>query len=194
MGGARTPDSRAMHAAAHLRRLSALEYGQPMSNVRPSNPDVVITHPNRESASAKSTRAAVIAIEAASAILLFFLAIVSWEIQLGAMAFQLLMGVLFVYFTYAVINWRSGVLPIAAGTAIFSGVFAAVSVMSWFDRGDEGFNDPLIPEDLIGVLVFAFAVLQLVNLVVSLKAFQQHWQVELEVPRSELHAGSHVTA
>lgn len=165
-----------------------------MSSVRPSSPDVVITHPNRESAAAKSTRAFVIVIEASSAALLFFLAIVSWEVQLGAMAFQLLMGVLFVYFTYAVINWRSGVLPIAAGTAIFSGVFAAVSVMSWFDRGDAGFNEPMIPEELIGVLVLAFAVLQLVNVVVSLTAFQQHWQVELEVPRSELHSSAHVAA
>lgn len=165
-----------------------------MSNVRPSSPDVVITHPNRESASAKSTRAVVIALEAASAILLFFLAIVSWKIQLGAMAFQLFMGALFVYFTYAVINWRSGVLPIAAGTAIFSGVFAAVSVSSWFDRGDEGFNEPLIPEDLIGVLVFAFAVLQFINLVICLKAFQQQWQVELEVPRHELRDDAHVAA
>lgn len=165
-----------------------------MSSVRPSSPDVVITHPNRESASAKSTRAVVIALQAASAGLLFFLAIVSWNVQFGAKPLQFIMGALFVYFTYAVIHWRSGVLPIAAGVAIFSGVFAAVSVQSWFDRGDAGFNDPMIPQDLIGVLVFAFAVLQFVNLVICLKAFTQRWSVELEVPRDQLHAGAHVAA
>lgn len=165
-----------------------------MSNVRPSNPDVVITHPNRESASAKSTRAVVIVLQAASAILLFVISIASWTVQLGAMPLQLAIGALFVYFTYATINWRSGVLPIAAGTAIVSGTFAAVSVPSWFERGGAGFDEPLLPESLIGVLVFAFAVLQFVNLVVCLKAFQQQWQVELEVPRSELHPGAHVAA
>ncbi len=165
-----------------------------MPTVRKPSPDVVITHPNRESAAAKGTRATVIVIEAASAALLFLLMIVSWKVQYGAVPLQFLIGLLFAYFAYAVSQWRSGVLPIAAGTAIVSGVFAAVSIPSWFDRGGTGYDDPLVNESIIGVLVFAFVVLQLVNVVVSLKAFQQQWQVELEVPRDELHAGAHVAA
>ncbi len=157
-----------------------------MSNVREPSPDVVITHPNRDTAASKSTRAFVIVVEAASAILLFFLVFAAWGTQAGGLIFQILIGLLFAYFTYAVINWRSGVLPIAAGTAVISGVFAAVSVGSWFDRGGSGYEAAPLPESLIGVLVFAFAVLQLVNVVVTLKAFTQNWHVELEVPRSEL--------
>ena len=166
-----------------------------MSSMRESQPDVVITHPNRDSASSKSTRAIVIVIEAVSAVLMLVLAALAWTTQAGALGLQIIMGLLFAYFAYSVIHWRSGVLPIAAGTAVFAGVFAAVSVPSWFDRGGVGYEDPAVPESVIGVLVFAFAVLQLVNLVVTLYAFQQNWQVELEVPRSELHgSGSPLAA
>lgn len=195
-GGGRGPAAaepgQDLHAGAHARRLSRLEYGRPMPSVRKPSPDVVITHPNRESAGAKSTRAVVIVLQVASAILTLFLAVAGWSTAAGAMGLWIVIGLLFGYFAYAVVNWRSGVLPIVAGLAIVSGVFAAVSVPSWFDRGGTGYNDPLLPESLIGVLVFGFAVLQLVNLVVSLKAFQQQWQVELEVPRDELHPGAFV--
>ncbi|MBJ7470010.1 MAG: hypothetical protein JHD16_01860 [Solirubrobacteraceae bacterium] len=165
-----------------------------MSNVRVPDPDVVVTHPNRDKAASKGTRAFVIVLQATSAVLVFFLAVVSWGIQLGAVGLQVLIGILFAYFTYAVINWRSGVLPIAAGTAIVSGVFAAVSVTSWFDRGDTGYDQPIIAQDLIGVVAFAFAVLQLVNVVVCLRGFSQNWQEELEVPRSSLQGGRSVAA
>ncbi len=165
-----------------------------MPTVRKPNPDVVITHPNRESAAARGTRAAVIALQIASAALLFLLVIVSWNVQYGARPLQIVIGGLFAYFAYAAYHWRSGVLPIATGTAIVSGVFAAVSVPSWFDRGGAGYDDPLLNESIIGVLVFAFAVLQLVNMVVTLKAFSQQWQVELEIPRDQLHDGAFVAS
>lgn len=166
-----------------------------MSSVRDEQPaDVVVTHPNRESAASKGTRAFVTVVLAASAILLLVITVLSWGAQAGALPFQILIGLLFAYYTYAVINWRSGVLPVAAGTALISGVFAAVSVSSWFNRGGTGYDEPAVPESVIGVLVLAFAVLQLVSVIVCLKGFQQNWQVELEVPRSEVRSGAPATA
>lgn len=157
-----------------------------MSTVRETSPDFVVTHPNRDSAAARGTRLAVIVVLAASAILLAVITWASWGTQQGAVGLQIVLGLLFVYFAYAVVHWRAGVLPIAAGTAIVAGVFAAVSTPGWFNRGGIGYDQPALAESVIGVLVFAFAVLQLVSVVVCAKAFTQQWQVELEVPRSSV--------
>ncbi|MEN0014623.1 MAG: hypothetical protein AAGC46_14735 [Solirubrobacteraceae bacterium] len=156
-----------------------------MSLLHVQDPDVVITHPNRDTAAAKGTRAFVIVVLLASAALLAVILVGSQGARAGAFLLQVLIGLLFVYFAYAVSHWRSGVLPIAAGVAITSGIFAAVSVPSWFDRGGDGYKTPPIPESVLGVLVLAFAILQIVNVVVCLRGFAQNWQVELEVPKSE---------
>jgi hypothetical protein len=157
-----------------------------MSTARTKEPqDVVITHPNRETAAAKTTRSFVIVLLVASAALVLVLTWGAWDRQAGALGLQVLFAILFGYFAYAVINWRSGVLPIAAGTAIFSGVFAAVTVGGWFDRDGTGYADSPLAPDIIGVLLIAYAILQLVVVVVTIRALTQQWQVELEVPRDQ---------
>ncbi|MEH3052714.1 MAG: hypothetical protein PGN13_01740 [Patulibacter minatonensis] len=150
------------------------------------NPDVVITHPNRDTAAAKTTRSFVILVLAASCVLTFVLLFGAWGHQLGAQGLQFVTGILFGYFAFGVARWRSGVLPIAAGVAIVTGVFAAVSVSGWFDRDGLGYEATPIPQDLLGVLLIAFAILQMVVVVLTLRGFTQQWQVELEVPRNEL--------
>ncbi len=157
-----------------------------MSTVRdqPSD-DVVVTHPNRESAAAKGTRATVMFFLAASAVLSVIILVASWGVQAGAFLLWVLLTALFAYYAYAVASWRSGILPVAAGTALITGVFAAVSVTSWFNRGGTGYDQPAVPESIVGVLVFAFAVMQLVTVVLCLRGFLQNWHVELEVPRQQ---------
>jgi hypothetical protein len=162
-----------------------------MSTVREQpNDDVVLTHPNRESAASKSTRAVVLLVLAASAILSLVILVISWGVQAGAFLLWVLLTALYAYYAYAVAQWRSGVLPVAAGTALITGVFAAVSVSSWFNRGGKGYDQPLVPESVIGVLVFAFAVMQLVSVVLCLRGFMQNWHVELEVPRNQTRDGN----
>lgn len=157
-----------------------------MSTARASeNPDVIITHPNRETREAQATRTLEIALLILSAVLLVIITIGSWGAQAGGIGLQLLFGVLFAYFAKLVINWRSGVLPIAAGTAIVAGIFAAVAAGGWFERTGNGYESPALPEALIGTLIVGFALLQLALAVVSMRAFQQQWQVELEVPRQQ---------
>lgn len=156
-----------------------------MSNARERDPDVVVTHPNRDSAAAKGTRAAVMLVQVASGVLLVIITLGSAGAQAGALPLQILIGVFFFYFAFLVSQWRSGILPVAAGLAVVSGIFAAVTASGWFNRGGAGYDDPPLPESVIGVLIFAFAVLQLVNVVVCLRGFQQNWQVELEVPRDQ---------
>ena len=56
-----------------------------MSSVRDQpSPDVVTTHPNREKASSKTTRAFVLVLLAASGILSFLILGASWGVQAGA--------------------------------------------------------------------------------------------------------------
>lgn len=176
----------AEHAGRIARRRDNRDYGQPMSTARTKDtPDVVITHPNRDTAAAKSTRLFVIAVLVASAVLVLVLTWGAWGRQTGALGLQLSFALLFGYFAYAVMNWRAGVLPIAAGVAIVSGVFAAVTVGGWFDRDGAGYAESPLPPDLIAVLLMAYAILQLVVVVLTLRAFTQQWQVELEVPRDQ---------
>lgn len=157
-----------------------------MSTARTQDPqDVVITHPNRETTAARSTRAIVILLLAASAVLTLVITWGAWGHQAGALGLQVLFAILFGYYAYAVTQWRSGVLPIAAGTAVFAGVFAAVSIGGWLDRDGEGYQSPPLPENLVAVLIFAFAVLQFVVVVATMRGFTQQWQVEVEVPRDQ---------
>ncbi|MFT4034852.1 MAG: hypothetical protein QM679_04665 [Patulibacter sp.] len=157
-----------------------------MSTARRDEPnDVVITHPNRDTPAAKTTKALVVALLGTSCILIFLITWGAWGHQAGALGLQVIIGVLFGYFAYQIARWRSGLLPVAAGVAVFSGVFAAVSVPGWFDRNGEGYQSPPLPENLVGLLVFAFAILQLVVVVMTLRGFTQQWQVEVEAPRDE---------
>ena len=107
---------------------------------------------------------------------------------------MLAIGLLFGYFAYLVAQWRSGVLPIAAGLAVIAGVFSAVSIAGWPDRNGTGYESSPLSPDLIAVLLFAYTVLMFVIVVVSMQAFRQQWQVEVEVPRSEYRSGGVATA
>lgn len=153
--------------------------------VQAADPNLVVTHPNRDSTASKTTRAITTLLLLASAILLAVITVGSWGAQAGALGLQIVIGLLLTFYAYLVVEWRSGILPVAAATALVAGIFAAISVNGWFNRGGAGYDQPLFPESLIGVLVFAFAILQFVVVVVCLKAFSQRWQVELEVPRDE---------
>ncbi len=106
-----------------------------MSTARASeNPDVIVTHPNRETREAKATRSLEIALLMLSAALSLLITVGSWGAQAGGVLLQLAFAGLFAYFARLVIKWRSGVLPIAAGTAIIAGILAAVAAGGWFDR------------------------------------------------------------
>lgn len=170
--------------------------GRGSNRLQAANPDVVITHPNRDSAAAKGTRLFTAFLLLASAALLAIITFGAWGSQAGALGLQIVIGLLMTYYAYLVLRWQSGILPVAAATAVIAGLFAAISVTGWFNRGGVGYDSPPFPEEVTGVLVFGFAVLQLVVVVVALKAFSQQWQVELEVPKDDFarQAGPPVTS
>lgn len=144
--------------------------------------DVAIEHPNREKGASKATRAAVILLLLASAFLMIVISIGAWDVLVGAKALQVIYILLYIGIAVMVLRWSRGVLPVAAALAIVLFIFAAVSVPGWFARDQDGFTDPAIPSDIVGLLTALLIPLQLLLIGFAMRGFQQAWNVEVEHP------------
>ena len=146
---------------------------------------VVIEHPNRETASSKATRAIVVVLLLVSAGVMVVISVGGWAALEGAKALQALYIVLYAGLALLVARWRRGVLPLAAALAIVLLIFAAVSAPGWYARDRDGFADPALASDVLGLLCALLIPLQLLLAAFSLRAFQQRWHVEVERPRAD---------
>ena len=81
-----------------------------------------------------------------------------------------------------VARWSRGVLPVAAALAIVLFIFALVSVPGWFERDKDGFTDPALASDVVGLLTALLVPLQLLLIAFAMRGFQQAWNVEVEQP------------
>jgi hypothetical protein len=144
--------------------------------------DVAIEHPNRAKASSKVTRAIVILLLLASAILMILVSAGAWEALVGAKAVQVIYILVYIGIAVMVWRWSRGVLPVAAALAIVLFIFALVSVPGWFDRDQDGFTQPALSADVVGLLVALLAPLQLLLIAFAMRGFQQAWNVEVERP------------
>ena len=61
-------------------------------------------------------------------------------------------------------------------------IFAAVAAPGWFARSKDGLDSPILPEDLLGLLVIVLIPVQILLIIVALIAFGQEWHVEEERP------------
>ena len=147
-----------------------------------AEPDVAIEHPNRKKASSKVTRLIVVLLLLASAFLMIVISLGAWEELVGAKALQLIYIGLYVLLAFFVARWSRGVLPLVAALAIVLLVFAVVSVPGWFERDKDGFTDPAISADVIGLLTALLVPLQLLLIAFAMRGFQQAWNVEVEHP------------
>ena len=147
-----------------------------------AEPDVVLEHPNRDKAASKVTRAIVVVLLLASALVLIVISAGAWDALVGAKALQVLYIVAYLGFALMVVRWRRGVLPVAAALAVVLLIFAAVSVPAWFARDKDGFTDPALGSDVIGLLCALLAVLQLLLIAFAMRGFRQAWNVEVEQP------------
>jgi hypothetical protein len=144
--------------------------------------DVVVEHPNRAKASSKATRAIVVVLLLASALLMAIVAIGAWDVLVGAKVLQVLYILVYVAIAYLVARWSRGVLPVAAALAIVLCIFAIVSVPGWFDRDAPGYSDTSLPADAAGVLTALLVPLQLLLIAFAMRGFVQAWNVEVERP------------
>jgi hypothetical protein len=142
--------------------------------------DIAIDHPNREKAASKATRAIVVALLLASALVVALITIGAWDALVGAKPLQIAYILLYVGIAVLVLRWSRGVLPLAAALAIVLLIFAAVSAPAWFDRDKTGFSDPALDESILGLLTALLVPVQLLLIAFSMSGFRQAWHVEVE--------------
>lgn len=142
--------------------------------------DVIITHPNRDKASSKSTRLVVIVLLLASAILTAVVMIGGWEVLLGMKPVTIFFIVVYVGFAILVFRWSHGVLPVIAALAVILGIFCLVAAPDWFSRDKAGFIEPALSNVTLGLLTAILIPLQILLVAFSLSGFRQAWNVEVE--------------
>jgi lysylphosphatidylglycerol synthetase-like protein (DUF2156 family) len=149
-----------------------------------ARPGYELWRPNREKAQSKTTKAIVAFVLLVSAGLIALIVIGGWErMQSSSIAIiSLVWAGLYVLFAVLIANWNRGLLPVASALAVIMAIFAAVAAPGWFDRSKDGLDSPLLPEDLIGLLVIILVIVQILLIIVAMIAFNQEWHVEEERP------------
>ena len=142
--------------------------------------DVVIEHPNREKASSKATKAIVILLLLASAALVVIVTVGGWDALAGAKMVQIVYAAIYLLMAFYVAKWNRGVLPVSAALAIILLIFAAVAGPEWFDRDKEGYTDPALPAEVLGLITLIIVPVQALLIAFSMRGFQQAWNVEVE--------------
>lgn len=144
---------------------------------------VVVEHPNRRKASSQLARLLVIVLLLASAALVAIVTLGGWDTLEGAKPVQVAFILAYLVFAAFVARWARGVLPMIAALAIVLGIFAAVATPAWFDRARSGFSDPGLSSGVLGLICALLVAVQAVLIVMSLQAFRQAWNVEVERSR-----------
>jgi len=140
-----------------------------------------VHHPNRDKASSKATKGAVIMLLLVSAALAALVTLGGWSELQGAKLVTFAYIVLYLVMAYYVNRWNRGVLPVAAALAVLLAVIAAVAGPAWFDRDKAGFEDPALDPAMLGLLTLLLVPVQLLLVAFAMRGFAQKWNVEVEV-------------
>jgi hypothetical protein len=140
----------------------------------------VIEHPNRDKPGSRSTKAVVVGLLLASALLMAIVTAGGWTRIQGAKPVQIAYILVYLVIAFYIARWRSGLLPLVAALAIVLLMFAAISAPGWFDRAKPGFTDPALDASLVGALTIVLVPIQILLIVFAAKGFSQHWSVEVE--------------
>jgi len=169
-----------------------------MADHRSITPGYAVVFPNREKAASKLMKAVVALVLRVSAGLLLIVTIGGWS-QLEVMKpinFFVCIAYLIIAF-YIFVRWARGMLPIAAGLGILVLMIAVVAGLglagtSWFDRSHSGFAHAKsllggqgLTADTLGTVVLLLIPVQILLILVAMRAFAQGWNVEQEVPIDE---------
>jgi hypothetical protein len=147
--------------------------------------DTVLVHPNRDKASSKASRSIVVLLLLVSAGLILIVTAGGWSHLQGAQPVSFAYIIVYLVMAFVVARWNRGVLPVAAALAIIFSVFCAVAGPAWFARDKAGFADPALNASLLGLLTFILIPVQLLLVAFAMQAFQQQWNVEVEVTEDE---------
>ena len=148
-------------------------------------PGYELWRPNREKAESITTKFVLFFLLVATSALAFLITITGFSLMTGGGGMGivcLIYAALYAFFTFLVLRWNRGILPVVAALSMILAIFCATGADSWFARDKAGFDEGLIPSPLIGLLVVILALLQLILIAVALYAFNQNWHVEEERP------------
>lgn len=147
--------------------------------------DTVIVHPNRDKVESKATKGAVTLLLVVSAALMLIVVIGGLDQLQGMVVVAVVWALLYLFMAYLVANWNRGILPVAAGMAILLTVIAAVAAPAWFSRDKTGFEETTLPASILGLLTLILVPVSVALIGFAMRAFQQKWNVEVEVPRED---------
>jgi hypothetical protein len=150
-----------------------------------ARPGYELWRPNRDKAGSVTTKWVIVLLLLATAILAALITVGGWAVLKGGSAMGLICAIyaiLYVFFAFLVARWSRGILPLAAALSMILAILCAIGANSWFSRDKAGFQEPLFPSSLVGVLVVVLALLQIVLIAVALYGFSQEWHVEEERP------------
>jgi energy-coupling factor transporter transmembrane protein EcfT len=141
-----------------------------------ANPEV--GHPNRDKPESRATRAIVVLLLLASAVLVALVTFGGWDKLQGAQAVDVAYILVFLIFAYYVWRWNRGVLPVASALAIILIIFAAVAAPAWFARDKDGFDSPPLNESLLGLITLIIIPVQALLIAFAMRGFRQQWNIE----------------
>ena len=141
---------------------------------------VIVTHPNRDKAVARTTRAIVVVLLLVTVVLLLINTIGGWKVLEGALPVQLGFIVVYLLMAFYSFRWNRGVLPLAAALGVLLGIFALVAAPGWFDRDHHGFTQPALNAGLLGIVTLLIIPVQMLLVAFAMRGFNQGWNVELE--------------
>src|SRR6201987_2754141 len=168
-----------------------------MAQQRTVTPGYAVVYPNREKASSKLMKLIVALILLASVGLILIVTIGGWSQLEGMKPLNFFWCIAYLIIAFYVFRWARGMLPIAAGLAILMLMIAVVAGLglsgtSWFDRSHAGFAPAQslfggngLSADTLGTITLLLIPVQLLLIVVAMRAFAQGWNVEQEVPIEE---------
>jgi lysylphosphatidylglycerol synthetase-like protein (DUF2156 family) len=147
--------------------------------------DTVIVHPNRDKPASKATKAIVMLLLLACAVLTAIVTIGGWATLQGAQIVAIGYVIVFCVMAYFVAQWNRGVLPVASALAILLLVVAAIAAPSWFERDSSGYDNPGLPPSLLGLLTVLIVPVCIFLIIFAMRGFTQQWNVEVEVSRDD---------
>jgi hypothetical protein len=135
-------------------------------------------HPNRDLPENKRTKSIVAFLLILTAGLVAVITIGGWDKLEGAKPVNIFYILVYVLFAYYVARWNRGVLPVATALSVVLIIFAAVAAPAWFDRDKTGFEQPALPETLLGFLTLLLIPVSLLLIFFAMRGFQQGWNIE----------------
>jgi len=169
-----------------------------VSQHRTLTPGYAVVYPNREKASSKLMKSFVALALLVSVGLLLIVTIGGWSQLEGMKPLNFIWCIAYLIIAFYIwARWARGMLPIAAGLAILMLMIAIVAGLglsgtSWFDRNHAGFAEAQslfggtgLSADTLGTITLLLIPVQVLLIIVAMRAFAQGWNVEQEVPIEE---------